>query len=154
MDRYDKHFRYKWLSNSVMWIKIIKVFVKCKISVETILSMCSCVRAHTHTYARTHTCTHTGTHPHKYTIIYIYSDTENQQTRELISTQKMSHKQQRPESPTVTLTWHASKYRVHKLLLRYIFWWSLCTFCLLACQVRVTVGGSGLCCASVTSFKH
>ena len=23
--------------------------------------------------------------------------------------------QQRPESPTVTLTWHASKYKVHKL---------------------------------------
>ena len=24
-------------------------------------------------------------------------------------------------------------------------WWSLCTLYLLACQVRVTVGGSGLC---------
>ena len=28
--------------------------------------------------------------------------------------------QQRPESPTVTLTWHGSKYKVHKLLQRYI----------------------------------
>ena len=28
--------------------------------------------------------------------------------------------QQRPSSPTVTLTWHACKYRVHKLHQRYI----------------------------------
>ena len=28
--------------------------------------------------------------------------------------------QQRPESPTVTLTWHACKYKVHKLHQRYI----------------------------------
>ena len=28
--------------------------------------------------------------------------------------------QQRPESPTVILTWHASKYKVHKLHQRYI----------------------------------
>ena len=29
-------------------------------------------------------------------------------------------KQQRPESPTVTLTWHASKYKVHKLEIEQI----------------------------------
>ena len=47
--------------------------------------------------------------------------------------------QQRPESPTVTLTWHACKYKVHKLHHRYIiehsgprsvsdfkFFWSRC----------------------------
>ena len=28
--------------------------------------------------------------------------------------------QQRPEWPTITLTWHASKYKIHKLLQRYI----------------------------------
>ena len=28
--------------------------------------------------------------------------------------------QQRPESPTVTLTWHTCKYKVHKLHQRYI----------------------------------
>ena len=28
--------------------------------------------------------------------------------------------QQRPESPTVTLAWHACKYKVHKLHQRYI----------------------------------
>ena len=28
--------------------------------------------------------------------------------------------QQRPESPTVTLTWHACKYKVHKLHQRYM----------------------------------
>ena len=34
-------------------------------------------------------------------------------------------------------------------------WWSLCTFCLLACQARVTVGDSGLCCCiCVTSFER
>ena len=36
-------------------------------------------------------------------------------------TQNMLHKQQqRPESPTVTLTWHMSKYKIHKLHQRYI----------------------------------
>ena len=48
----------------------------------------------------------------------------------------------------VTLIWHASKYKVHKLHQRYILkgmryhwwmmyrWWSLCTFYLLAYQVH------------------
>ena len=71
--------------------------------------------------------------------------------------------QQRPQYPTKTLSWHASKCKVHKLNqrilspglrvnTRYInsirgcLWWSLCTCYLLACQVRVTVGDSGLCC--------
>ena len=44
---------------------------------------------------------------------------ERQHTRELISARKASHKlmiqKQRPESPTVTLTWHASKYKIHQL---------------------------------------
>ena len=31
-----------------------------------------------------------------------------------------TNKQQRPESPTVTLTWHACRYKVHKLHQRYI----------------------------------
>ena len=39
---------------------------------------------------------------------------QNQHKEDFISTSKMSHIwQQRPESPTVTLTWHASKYKVH-----------------------------------------
>ena len=90
----------------------------------------------------------------------------NQRTRELICARKTSQQrrqQQRPQYPTVTLTWHASKYKVHKLHqrilspgmranTRYInsirgcLWWSLCTCYLLACQVRITVGDSGLCC--------
>ena len=32
--------------------------------------------------------------------------------------------QQRPESPTVTLTWHACKYKVHKLPQRHILFFS------------------------------
>ena len=32
--------------------------------------------------------------------------------------------------------------------------WSLCTLYLHTCQVKVTVGDSGLCCACVTSFEH
>ena len=32
-------------------------------------------------------------------------------------------RQQRPESPTVTLTWHACKYKVRKLHQRYILKW-------------------------------
>ena len=39
--------------------------------------------------------------------------------------------------------------------LRMCLWWSLCTLCLLACQVRVTVGGSGFCCCvCATSFER
>ena len=47
---------------------------------------------------------------------------QNQQTRELIIARKTSHKQQqRLESPTVTVTWHASKYKVHEQhLVQYI----------------------------------
>ena len=41
--------------------------------------------------------------------------------------------QQRPESSTVSLTWHVCKYKVHKH----------------ACQFRVTVGNPGLCCLLV-----
>ena len=33
-------------------------------------------------------------------------------------------------------------------------WWSLCTLYLHACQVRVTVGDSGLCCTCVTYFER
>ena len=36
--------------------------------------------------------------------------------------------------------------RHRSLLLRMYLWWSLCTLYLLACQVRVIVGDTGLCC--------
>ena len=49
-------------------------------------------------------------------VVYVHNEwnralVQNQHTRELICTRKTSQKQkqQRPESPTVTLTWHASK---------------------------------------------
>ena len=50
--------------------------------------------------------------------------------------------QQRPKSPTLNLTWHASKYKRHKRRLRYslcvpvVEFLSLLAY-LLACQVRV-----------------
>ena len=37
--------------------------------------------------------------------------------------------------------------------LRMYLWWSLCTMYLHTCQVRVTVGNSGLCCC-ITYFVH
>lgn len=43
-----------------------------------------------------------------------------QLTRALISAQKTSTQQNRPESPTVTLNWHASKNEEHKLHHRYM----------------------------------
>ena len=45
----------------------------------------------------------------------------NQRTREVIIARKTSHKHKnkRPESPTVTLTWHARKYKVHTFHQRY-----------------------------------
>ena len=41
----------------------------------------------------------------------------NQQRRELISDRKRSHELEKdsPELPTVSLTWHAGKHKVHKL---------------------------------------
>ena len=45
-----------------------------------------------------------------------------QHSRELISSQNITQEQQqRPESPTLTLTWHACKHKVHKLHQRSIF---------------------------------
>ena len=69
--------------------------------------------------------------------------------------------QQRPELPSVILTWHACKYKVHKLHQRYILWvrvrmylwWSSCTLFWHACQVRVTVD-SGLCCCACYVFQR
>ena len=55
--------------------------------------------------------------------------------------------QQRPESPMVTLTWHACKYKVHKL--HPTRGTSSCDIM----PVRVTVGDSCLCfCTCVTYF--
>ena len=84
--------------------------------------------------------------------------------------------QQRPESPRVTLTWHACKYKVHKLHQRYMrvntkykvhklhqrYIYRGCTSdgiyvpCIYTPhQVRVTVGDSGLCCCTcVTYFER
>ena len=39
---------------------------------------------------------------------------------ELTGAQKMSYENKAAEVPTATLTWHASKYKVHKLHLQYI----------------------------------
>ena len=73
----------------------------------------------------------------------------NQRSIDVTKTQ-----QQRHESPTVTLTWHASKYKEHKLHQTMYLMWNLCTLYLLACQVKVTVGDSGLCCCVwLTSFE-
>ena len=57
--------------------------------------------------------------------------------------------QKRPEQPMVTFTWHACKYKVHKLHQRHILKEYL------VCQVRDTIGDSGLCCCPwVTYFEH
>ena len=68
--------------------------------------------------------------------------------------------QQRPES--VIRTWHECKYKVHKLhqkytlyILKMYLWWSLGTSYLYACQVRITVGDSGVSCGTwVTYFER
>ena len=54
-------------------------------------------------------------------------DGVNQRSKDVTQTQ-----QQRPESPAVTLTWHASKYKVHELHQRYILR-SFC--CLFLCDI-------------------
>ena len=61
--------------------------------------------------------------------------------------------QQRPESSTVAVTCHASKYKVYKVNTRQKkVYKSLCTLDLLSCQVRVI--RSGLCCyVCVTSSE-
>ena len=50
----------------------------------------------------------------------------NTQGRELALERRHTAQQQRPESPTVTLTWHACKYKVHKLHQRYILKMTQC----------------------------
>ena len=40
-------------------------------------------------------------------------------------------------------------YNSDSYILRMYLWWSLCTLYLHACEVRVTVGDSGLCCCIV-----
>ena len=67
----------------------------------------------------------------------------NQRSKHVTQTQR-----QRPESPMVTLTLDARKHKAQGNPL-----WSLCTSCLHAFQVRVTVNDSGLCCC-VTSFER
>ena len=65
--------------------------------------------------------------------------------------------QQSLEPPRVTLIWHAnnaSKYKVHKPRKRMYIWWSSCPTYSLACQVRVTLGYSRICCCiCLTSFE-
>ena len=46
---------------------------------------------------------------------FVEHPVQNQPTRELISTQKTSHRHSKDLSPTVTLPWHACKYKVCKL---------------------------------------
>ena len=78
--------------------------------------------------------------------------------------------QQRPESATETLTWHASKYKVHVnfpkgksskdwgcILRRYLFGGVWCTLHLLTCQVTVNYHKhfrSSLFSVCVMSFEH
>ena len=40
---------------------------------------------------------------------------------DLIALDRQGRQQQRPESPTVTLTWHASEYEVQKSHQRHVF---------------------------------
>ena len=56
----------------------------------------------------------------------------------LTSARKPSHKHNRPESPTVTLTWHASKYKVHKRHRNYIVKDDV-TWCFTPSQSTITV---------------
>ena len=60
----------------------------------------------------------------------------NQHTRELISARNTSFSRKSSKE------------------LRMYLWRSLCTWYLHACQVRVTVGYSGLCCTCLTSFER
>ena len=48
----------------------------------------------------------------------------------------------------------SARHTKQKTMKMYV-WWSLCTLYLIACQVEVTVGDSGLCCCvCVTSFQR
>ena len=92
---------------------------------------------HTHAYTHTHTHIHTHTHTHTHTLTHTKKETHlhfptHSQATGLISriillkcyasTNKgvKQTQQQRPESPLVTHTWHANKFKVHKLHQRYV----------------------------------
>ena len=48
----------------------------------------------------------------------------------------------------------SNHWAIHRPWCRMYLWWSLCTLYLHACQVRVTLGDSGLCCCTcVTYFR-
>ena len=88
---------------------------------------------------------------------------QNQQTGELICTEKTSHEHNNRDLKS---SWqlaceHNTRYvnsnggtcsnQTHPEAMR--LWWKLCALCLLASKVRVTVGNSGLCCCGlVRSF--
>ena len=93
----------------------------------------ACMNTYTRTHTHTHTCTHTCTHAHTCMARTHVARTHTQthththmdacthtHTHGCIHTH--THTQQKPESPVVTLTWHASKYKVHKLHQRYILY--------------------------------
>ena len=82
---------------------------------------------------------------------------QNQQTRQLINAQKISHKYNSKDlsrlqqvSPGLRVnTRYINIYRGHPLV-KFIH---VCTLYLFICLVRVTVGNSGLfCCVCVVSF--
>ena len=64
--------------------------------------------------------------------------------------------QQRPESPKSTLTWHACKYKEHKLHQRYILlnWWEF-MYLVFTPTPGDTIGDSSLCCCTcVMNLEH
>ena len=78
---------------------------------------------HTHTHAHMHARTHTHTHytRHTHTLHHTHTHKMNHIYINMINNQHHTYtdigraQQQRPDSPTVTITRHASKYKVHKI---------------------------------------
>ena len=81
-------------------------------------------------------------------VLIKFSPSWLNEQRELTALDRQRTQQQRPELPTVTLTWHTSKHEEHKLHQRCTHWgfyvpWvyphSMWIFYKLACQVRVSL---------------
>ena len=68
-------------------------------------------------HMHTHACTHARTHTHTNTLYRLMGVKDNVcQGDVMLDTCHLSH----THTPTVTLTWHTSKYTVHKLHRSYI----------------------------------
>ena len=144
LDHFGAH-RVCNMCTSQCWKKathfaLYSVLTRALCCVHTIFFICASTCTRTHTSARTHIHTHTHAQARTRTHARTHTHTHCACTHGHIK---------RVNARYVNSTRGTSS------VLRMYLWWSLCTKYLHACQVRVTVGDSDLCCCTcVTYFER